>query len=61
MASSPPTKSQRKFCWEARDNYFKCIDANKCVSIEDDKSENCAQLKKVFMEKCPASWVSLNC
>jgi len=44
--------NQRELCWEARDEYFACLDKH-----GDDNKQACAALHDVFNERCFASWV----
>lgn len=55
-----PNRTERSRCWEARDIYFKCLDANNIVdSISDkDKAEKvCGAAGKGFEGNCASSWV----
>lgn len=55
MASGPPlapNKQQRKICYVARDEYFKCLDKN------DEDIYKCTDSLAKFEEKCPKQWVS---
>ncbi|XP_040886161.1 cytochrome c oxidase assembly factor 6 homolog isoform X2 [Toxotes jaculatrix] len=46
-----PSSAQRKACWEARDQLWKCLDDN------EDKAASCQNFQKEFEAKCPAQWV----
>lgn len=45
-------KAERKQCWDARDNYQKCFKENQ----EDEKK--CQDLRKIFTDFCPGTWVT---
>lgn len=49
--SGPPNKEQRRICYNARDEYFLCLDVN------DDDIYKCLDLRKVVEQKCPKQWV----
>jgi hypothetical protein len=56
--TSPPTRSERAKCWEARDNYFKCLDEQGVVAPSSEgKSSVCFPLRKQFEKDCVKSWV----
>ena len=48
--SFPDADSRRK-CWTSRDEYFECLTKNK-----EDESK-CVELRKVFDNQCPNTWV----
>lgn len=54
-------KSSRKLCWEARDNYFACLDKHK---IENDLIDSklaqthCKTEDDEFEKQCISSWVT---
>jgi hypothetical protein len=53
-------RSQRAKCWDARDGFFKCLDAHDIVdSIKDaDKAKaSCGTQQASFEKECVASWV----
>lgn len=53
-------RSQRALCWEARDEFFKCLDANGIVdSIKhaDKAKKSCGKEEQAFEKECVASWV----
>lgn len=41
----------RKVCWNARDEYFECLDKN------NEDSTMCSELKTKYEEQCPKRWV----
>lgn len=55
-----PDKSKRQKCWDARDEYWKCLDKNSpdysATSGQEGPSE-CLKLRKLFETGCPAQWV----
>jgi cytochrome c oxidase assembly factor 6 len=58
--ATPPMRSQRAKCWDARDGFFKCLDAHDIVdSIKDaDKAKaSCGTQQASFEKECVASWV----
>jgi cytochrome c oxidase assembly factor 6 len=55
-----PDRSQRSHCWDARDNYYSCLDKNGIVDSikEKEKAEKaCAVEGKRFEANCAESWV----
>lgn len=57
-----PTRAERAKCWEARDVYFGCLDANNIVdALKDDKAaaKACGAESAGFEKDCAAQWVSL--
>jgi cytochrome c oxidase assembly factor 6 len=57
-----PSRAERAKCWEARDAYFACLDANGIVdALKDDKkaARACAPESAGFERDCAAQWVSL--
>ncbi|XP_034620980.1 cytochrome c oxidase assembly factor 6 homolog [Trachemys scripta elegans] len=48
---SAPSMEERKACWGARDEYWKCLDEN----MEDASS--CQKLRCSFESRCPQQWV----
>ncbi len=45
------TKEGRKKCWDAKDNYWKCVDDN-----AGDQSK-CTQQRERFESDCSKAWV----
>jgi hypothetical protein len=43
--------SKREVCYQARDEYHKCLDK------KGNEPEECAGESKAFHEKCPGSWI----
>uniref|UniRef100_A0A8C3F5L6 Cytochrome c oxidase assembly factor 6 homolog n=2 Tax=Chrysemys picta bellii TaxID=8478 RepID=A0A8C3F5L6_CHRPI len=48
---SAPSMEERKACWGARDEYWKCLDEN----MED--AFRCQKLRCSFESRCPQQWV----
>ncbi|XP_025039894.1 cytochrome c oxidase assembly factor 6 homolog isoform X1 [Pelodiscus sinensis] len=48
---SAPSMEERKACWGARDEYWKCLDEN----TED--AARCQKLRCSFESRCPQQWV----
>ncbi|KAG7495685.1 hypothetical protein JOB18_003768 [Solea senegalensis] len=48
---SAPNSAERKACWDARDQLWKCLDYN------GDKVSACQKYQSEFEGKCPAQWV----
>ena len=44
-------KEDRQKCWTARDNLWKCYDR------DGKESEVCQELRKLYTEFCPPTWV----
>ncbi|KAK4447745.1 cytochrome c oxidase assembly factor 6 [Podospora aff. communis PSN243] len=56
-----PTRSERQRCWEARDSYFACLDANNIVdALKDDKqaAKACGKQSAQFEKDCATQWVT---
>ncbi|KAL3423307.1 hypothetical protein PVAG01_05054 [Phlyctema vagabunda] len=56
-----PDRSQRAKCWEARDDFFNCLDKNGIIDslAEKDKSEKGCKLEsRAFEANCASSWVT---
>lgn len=52
--------SSRKVCWEARDNFFACLDKHNIEdAIKNDKEakSKCSAENKQFEKDCIKSWV----
>lgn len=45
------SKSERSKCWSSRDNYWECLRSN------NEKTENCTNLRKIYESSCPIQWV----
>ncbi|MBN3306354.1 cytochrome c oxidase assembly factor 6 homolog [Amia ocellicauda] len=48
---SAPNAEERRVCWRARDELWRCLDEN------EDKGTHCEKLRKQFESSCPAQWV----
>lgn len=49
-----PTSAERKACWNARDQLWKCLDDN------NDNASPCQKFQSEFEGNCPAQWVSIS-
>lgn len=47
-------KAERQACWDARDTFWKCLDA---TGQPPDESK-CVDLRKKYAEMCPPTWVT---
>jgi len=55
-----PTRAERQRCWEARDGYFACLDANNIVdALKEDKkaAKACGKQSAQFEKDCATQWV----
>lgn len=48
---SAPTMEERKACWAARDEFWRCLDTH----TED--APRCEKLRRSFESLCPQQWV----
>ncbi|CAH2251218.1 cytochrome c oxidase assembly factor 6 homolog [Pelobates cultripes] len=46
-----PTAKERKACWDARDQYWHCLDSNR------DDDTKCQALRHCFESRCPQQWL----
>ncbi|PSR75829.1 cytochrome oxidase c subunit VIb-domain-containing protein, partial [Coniella lustricola] len=56
-----PDRTERKRCWEARDQYFACLDRNNILdALKDEKAtaKVCGAESVVFERDCAREWVS---
>lgn len=49
-----PNSAERKACWNARDQLWKCLDDN------NDNASPCQKFQSEFEGNCPAQWVSIS-
>lgn len=49
-----PNSAERKACWNARDQLWKCMDEN------NDNASLCQKFQTEFEANCPAQWVSIS-
>ncbi|KAL9085983.1 MAG: hypothetical protein Q9165_007345 [Trypethelium subeluteriae] len=59
-AFEAPGRDQRAHCWEARDEYFRCLDRHDIIdSIQDGKkaAAACGRETLAFEQNCATSWV----
>ncbi|KAI9067696.1 hypothetical protein FKP32DRAFT_1664096 [Trametes sanguinea] len=52
----PTSRQDRQRCWNSRDAYFACLDANNIVKPGDEGSA-CAEAKKKYEQNCAKSWI----
>lgn len=55
-------KASRQLCWDARDEFFACLDKNNIVdAIKHDKEarQACGAEVKQFESLCVSSWVCM--
>ncbi|AOA60791.1 Cytochrome c oxidase assembly factor 6 [Komagataella phaffii CBS 7435] len=57
-----PTRSQRKLCWDARDEFFRCLDNIDVINSLDGRNKKtvtteCGTEEKFFEQNCAVSWV----
>lgn len=58
----PNTRSQRKQCWDSRDEFFGCLDKIGVVNVLDPQnsrsvSKSCGNQEQSFEKNCASSWV----
>lgn len=54
-----PDKAQRQYCWDARDQYWSCLDKNAPQhqpTSGSDEPKVCLQFRKLYMKECPGQW-----
>ena len=49
-----PDKARRTKCYNARDEYWKCLNESKS---KEDGNRKCKQLRDLFVKECPHQWV----
>jgi cytochrome c oxidase assembly factor 6 len=55
-----PNRSQRALCWEARDNFFECLNRHNIIDSITDSAEakaKCGPQEVAFEKDCVGSWV----
>lgn len=61
QVKEPPKRSSREKCWEARDQYFACLDEIKVANPLDPANSSvlkkCDPQDKQFNKDCVSSWV----
>ena len=50
-----PNKAARQACWDARDQFWACLDANA------ESAAQCSHLRELYEKGCPSQWVSTEC
>ncbi|KAH9905766.1 oxidoreductase-like protein [Xylariomycetidae sp. FL2044] len=58
-----PDRTERKQCWNARDNFYKCLDNNDVIDSLNGEGKKkadklCAQENKAFEDNCATAWVT---
>lgn len=56
-----PDKAARQACWNARDEYWQCLDKiapTYSTTSGEDAPKECKQLRKLFESGCPNQWVN---
>ncbi|KAF0296394.1 Cytochrome c oxidase assembly factor 6 [Amphibalanus amphitrite] len=48
-----PNKAARQACWDARDQFWACLDANA------ENAAPCSHLRELYEKGCPSQWVSV--
>jgi len=46
-----PTKAERKVCWDARDDFWNCLDKN------NDDASKCKEQRNKFESSCSQTWL----
>ncbi|KAI0027289.1 cytochrome c oxidase, subunit VIb, partial [Vararia minispora EC-137] len=50
------SRQDRAKCWESRDLYFACLDAEN-VTVPGKEGDKCSSAKKGYEQNCAKSWV----
>ncbi|KAK1753052.1 cytochrome c oxidase assembly factor 6 [Echria macrotheca] len=56
-----PSRAERQRCWDARDAYFSCLDANGIFdALKEDKkaAKACGTQSREFEKDCATQWVT---
>ncbi|KAI0487003.1 cytochrome oxidase c subunit VIb-domain-containing protein [Xylaria cf. heliscus] len=58
-----PDRSERRRCWDARDNFYQCLDKHDVIdslSGEGKKTadKHCAKEEAAFQDNCASAWVT---
>ncbi|KAI0895226.1 cytochrome oxidase c subunit VIb-domain-containing protein [Annulohypoxylon nitens] len=58
-----PDRTERKKCWDARDEFYKCLDKHDVIDSTKDEGKKiaekqCAKENKNFEDNCAAAWVN---
>ncbi|KAI1430786.1 oxidoreductase-like protein [Xylaria sp. CBS 124048] len=58
-----PDRNERKQCWDARDNFYKCLDKHDVIDAltgegKKKADSHCASEDKAFQQDCAAAWVT---
>ncbi|KAI1088589.1 cytochrome oxidase c subunit VIb-domain-containing protein [Rostrohypoxylon terebratum] len=60
-----PDRTERRKCWDARDEFFKCLDKYDVIDSTKDEGKKiaekqCAKEHKGFEDNCAAAWVGFS-
>ncbi|KAI1385753.1 cytochrome oxidase c subunit VIb-domain-containing protein [Hypoxylon trugodes] len=58
-----PDRTERKQCWDARDNFYQCLDRHNVIDSLNGEGKKiadkqCAQENKAFEQNCASAWVT---
>ncbi|TGJ79162.1 hypothetical protein E0Z10_g9603 [Xylaria hypoxylon] len=58
-----PDRSERRQCWDARDNFYRCLDKHDVIDSQTGNGKktadkHCAQEDKAFEDNCATAWVT---
>ncbi|KAI1504088.1 cytochrome oxidase c subunit VIb-domain-containing protein [Biscogniauxia marginata] len=58
-----PDRTERKQCWDARDNFYRCLDRHDVIDSLNGEGKkkadkHCAQENHAFEHDCAAAWVT---
>ncbi|KAI8627154.1 oxidoreductase-like protein [Xylariaceae sp. FL1651] len=58
-----PDRTERKQCWDARDNFYRCLDKNDVIDSLNGEGKKtadklCAQEDLAFQQNCASAWVT---
>lgn len=64
--SRAPDRTERKQCWDARDNFYKCLDKHDVIDSLNGNGKKiadkqCAPENRAFEENCATAWVRYTC
>ncbi|KAK9464666.1 cytochrome oxidase c subunit VIb-domain-containing protein [Lipomyces arxii] len=51
------SRHDRQLCWDARDEYFRCLDANKITTVATQDSSTCSEYYTAMAQHCRQTWV----
>ncbi|KAI1742435.1 oxidoreductase-like protein [Xylaria scruposa] len=58
-----PDRSERRQCWDARDNFYRCLDKHDVIDSlsgtgKKTADKHCAQEDAAFQDNCATAWVT---